>query len=263
MDRLKGKVAIVTGAAKGLGAADARVFVAEGAQVIITDVDDAAGSALAAELGDAAEYQHLDVTSEAAWEALVADIMASHGRLDVLVNNAGIVEFGDPETLTEVNYRKIMAVSIDGVVFGTKHAIPAMAANGGGSIVNMASIAAIQGEPTFAAYSAAKGAIDAYTRATAAYSIKNGRGVRANSVLPAGIDTPMVRSLGGKLADLGAAAPVHDNATAMNRLGEPVDVANLVLFLASDESRFITGQSHVIDDGASIIAGSTVPRTDR
>ena len=181
---------------------------------------------------------------------------------DVLTS-AALKLMNPPETLTEVNYRKIMAVSIDGVVFGTKHAIPAMAANGGGSIVNMASIAAVQGEPTFAAYSAAKGAIDAYTRATAAYSIKNQRGVRCNSVLTAGIDTPMVQSLGGKLAAMGAAAPVHDNATAMNRLGEPVDVANLVLFLASDESRFINGQSHVIDDGASIIAGSTVARTDR
>ncbi|WP_421849724.1 SDR family oxidoreductase [Novosphingobium sp.] len=263
MDRLKGKVAIITGAAKGLGAADARLFVAEGARVILTDVDDAAGSALAAELGASAEYHHLDVTSEAAWAALIAAVAARHGRLDVLVNNAGIVEFGDPETLTEAAYRKIMGVSLDGVVFGTKHAIPAMAANGGGSIVNMASIAAIQGEPTFPAYCAAKGAIDAYTRATAAYSIKKGRGVRCNSVLPGGIDTPMVRSLPAKLADLGAAAPVHDAATAMNRLGDPADVAHLVLFLASDESRFINGQSHVIDDGASIIAGSTVPRTDR
>lgn len=261
MNRLQGKVAIITGAAKGLGAADARLFVAEGAAVILTDVDDAAGAALAAELGTTAEYQHLDVTSEAAWEALIADVVARHGRFDVLVNNAGIVEFGNPETLTESAYRKIMAVSLDGVVFGTKHAIPAMAAGGGGSIVNMASIAAIQGEPTFAAYSAAKGAIDAYTRATATHCIKNGRGVRCNSVLPAGIDTPMVRGLGGKLAELGAAAPAHDNASATNRLGEAVDVANLVLFLASDESRFITGQSHVIDDGASIIAGNTVPRS--
>ena len=261
MNRLQGKVAIITGAAKGLGAADARLFVAEGAAVILTDVDDADGSTLAAELGAGAEYQHLDVTSEAAWAALIASVVARHGRLDILVNNAGVVEFGDPETLTEVNYRKIMAVSIDGVVFGTKHAIPAMAANGGGSIVNMASIAAIQGEPTFAAYSAAKGAIDAYTRATATHSIKNGRGVRCNSVLPGGIDTPMVRGLGGKLADLGVAAPAHDNASATNRLGDPVDVANLVLFLASDESRFINGQSHVIDDGASIISGNTVPRS--
>ena len=261
MNRLKDKVAIVTGAAKGLGAADARLFVAEGAAVILTDVDDAAGTALAADLGASAHYRHLDVTSEAEWAALINDIVAQHGRLDILVNNAGVVEFGDPETLTEANYRKIMAVSIDGVVFGTKHAIPAMAANGGGSIVNMASIAAIQGEPTFAAYSAAKGAIDAYTRATAAHCIKHGRGVRCNSVLPAGIDTPRVQSLGGKLAELGAAAPAHDNASATNRLGEPVDVANLVLFLASDESRFINGQSHVIDDGASIISGNTVPRS--
>lgn len=260
MDRLKGKVAIVTGAAKGLGAADARALVAEGAKVIVADVDDAAGIALAAELGDAAQYRRLDVTKEAEWAALVAAVMADHGRLDVLVNNAGVVEFGTPETITEADYRKIMAVSLDGVVFGTKQALPAMAKGGGGSIVNMASVAAIQGEPTFAAYSAAKGAIDAYTRATAVHCIRNGIPVRCNSVLPSGIDTPMVQSLPAKLADLGGAAPPHDNATAMNRLGEPADVANLVVFLASDESRFITGQSHVIDDGASIITGSTVPR---
>lgn len=261
MNRLQGKVAIITGAAKGLGAADARLFVGEGATVILADVDDAAGAALAAELGAAAQYRHLDVCSEAEWAGLIGAVVAEHGRLDILVNNAGVVEFGDPETLTESNYRKIMAVSVDGVVFGTKHAIPAMAAGGGGAIVNMASIAAIRGEPTFAAYSAAKGAIDAYTRATAAHCIRNGRGVRCNSVLPAGIDTPMVQSLGGKLMELGIAAPVHDNASATNRLGEPVDVANLVLFLASDESRFITGQSHVIDDGASIISGNTVARS--
>ena len=260
MNRLHGKVAIITGAAKGLGAADALLFIAEGATVVLTDVDDAVGAALAIQLGTAAHYRHLDVSSEPEWAALIAAVRAEHGRLDVLVNNAGVVEFGDPETITAHNYRKIMAVSLDGVVFGTKHAIPAMAATGGGSIVNMASIAAIQGEPTFAAYSAAKGAVDAYTRATAVHCIRNGLPIRANAVLPAGIDTPMVRSLPGKIAELADAAPPHDNATASNRLGEAVDVANLVLFLASDESRFITGQSHVIDDGASIIAGSTVPR---
>jgi 3(or 17)beta-hydroxysteroid dehydrogenase len=260
MNRLQGKVAVITGAAKGLGAADARRFVQEGATVIIADVDDVGGAALAAEIGAGSEFHHLDVCSESAWSALIGDVVARHGRLDILVNNAGVVEFGDPETITEKDYRKIMAVSIDGVVFGTKHAIPAMRKGGGGAIINMASLAAIQGEPTFAAYSAAKGAIDAYTRATAVYCIRNNVPVRCNSVLPSGIDTPMVQSLPGKLADLAAAMPAHDNATAMNRLGVADDVANLVLFLASDESRFINGQSHVIDDGASVIAGTTVPR---
>jgi 3(or 17)beta-hydroxysteroid dehydrogenase len=261
MARLAGKVAIITGAAKGLGAADARLFAAEGATVIIADVDDAGSAALAAEIGGAATYHHLDVTSESEWQALIAAVVARHGRLDILVNNAGVVEFGDPETITEKDYRKIMAVSIDGVVFGTKHAIPAMRKSGGGAIVNMASLAAIQGEPTFAAYCAAKGAIDAYTRSTAVYCIRNGIPVRCNSVLPSGIDTPMVQSLPGKLAGMATAAPAHDNATATNRLGEPEDIANLVLFLASDESRFINGQSHIIDDGAAVIAGSTVPRS--
>lgn len=261
MDRLAGKVAIITGGAKGLGAADARAFVAEGAKVIIADVDDIAGEALATELGDAARYAYLNVCNEAEWQALIAAVDAEYGKLDILVNNAGVVEFGDPETIAEGDYRKIMAVSLDGVVFGTKHAIPAMRKSGGGAIVNMASLAATQGEPTFAAYCAAKGAIDAYTRSTAVHCIRSGIAVRCNSVLPAGIDTPMVQSLPSKLADLGAFAPVHDNATATNRLGAPEDVANLVVFLASDESRFITGQSHVIDDGASVIAGSTVPRS--
>jgi 3(or 17)beta-hydroxysteroid dehydrogenase len=262
MNRLQGKVAIITGAAKGLGAADARAFVAEGATVVLTDVDDAAGAALVAELGSAAHFRHLNVCSEAEWEALIAAVVAEHGRLDILVNNAGVVEFGTPETITEADYRKIMAVSLDGVVFGTKHAIPAMAKGGGGAIVNMASLAAIQGEAVFAAYCAAKGGVDAYTRATALHCLRNNLPIRCNSVLPSGIDTPMVRSLPGKLAELATAAPLHNNATAGNRLGDPSDVANLVLFLASDESRFINGQSHVIDDGASIAAGHTAPRID-
>lgn len=261
MNRLQGKVAIITGAAKGLGAADARLFVAEGAKVILADVDDTAGAALAEELGAAAQYRHLDVRSEAEWAALVATVIATHGRLDILVNNAGVVEFGDPETIAEADYQRIMAVSIDGVVFGTKHAIPAMVKGGSGAIVNMASIAAVRGEPTFAAYSAAKGAVDAYTRATTAHCLRKGLPIRCNAVLPSGIDTPMVRSLPGKLAELAHAAPPHDNATAANRLGEAGDVANLVLFLASDESSFINGQSHLIDDGASVIAGVTTPRT--
>lgn len=259
MDRLKGKVAIVTGAAKGLGAADARRFAEEGAIVILADVDDIAGAALAREIGGAATYRHLDVCVEAEWKALIADVVERHGTLDILVNNAGIVEFGDPETVMEADYRRILAVSLDGVVFGTKHALPAMRERGG-AIVNMASLAAIRGESTFAAYCAAKGAIDAYTRATAVHCLRNGIPVRCNAVLPSGIDTPMVRSLPAKLADLAVTAPPQNHATAMNRLGRAEDVANLVLFLASDESRFFNGQSHVIDDGAAVVSGVTALR---
>lgn len=260
MGRVAGKVAIITGAAKGLGAADARRLALEGATVIVADVDDAAGQALAGEIGKGAKYHHLDVRSESEWMALIADVVARHGGLHILVNNAGVVEFGDPETIQEADYRKILAVSLDGVVFGTKHAIPAMCAGGGGSIINMASIAAIRGESIFAAYCAAKGGIDAYTRATAAHCLRNAIPVRCNSILPSGIDTPMVQSLPEKLIALIGQAPPQDGATAVNRLGVAEDVANLVLFLASDESRFINGQSLSIDDGASIVSGPTVPR---
>jgi 3(or 17)beta-hydroxysteroid dehydrogenase len=260
MGKVAGKVAIITGAAKGLGAADARRLAAEGATVILADVDDLAGNALAADIGRGAEYHHLDVRIESAWVALINDVVTRHGKLDILVNNAGVVEFGDPETIQESDYRRILAVSLDGVVFGTKHAIPAMRASGGGAIVNMASIAAIRGESVFAAYCAAKGAIDAYTRATAVHCLRGGIPVRCNVILPSGIDTPMVQSLPEKLVKLMGEAPPHDNATAVNRLGVAEDVANLVLFLVSDESRFINGQSHVIDDGASIVAGPTIAR---
>ena len=260
MGKVQGKVAIITGAAKGLGAADARLLAAEGATVVLADVDDVAGSALATEIGRGAEYRHLDVRNEAEWRALIKGVVARHGRLDILVNNAGVVEFGDPETIVEADYRRILSVSLDGVVFGTKHAIPAMRAGGGGSIVNMASIAAIRGESFFAAYCAAKGAINAYTRATAVHCLRTGTPVRCNSILPSGIDTPMVQSLPEKLAKLGGEAPPQDSSTAVNRLGTAEDVAHLVLFLASDDSRFINGQSHAIDDGASIVSGPTVPR---
>jgi 3(or 17)beta-hydroxysteroid dehydrogenase len=258
MNRIAGKIALITGAAKGLGAADARLFAAEGATVIVADVDDDAGAAVAAAIGPAAEYRHLDVRHEAEWEALIGDVVARHGRLDILVNNAGVVELGTPEHVLEAHYRFIMAVSVDGVVFGTKHAIRAMRASGGGAIVNMASIAAIQGECNVAAYCAAKGAVDAYTRATAVYCTQQRLNIRANSILPAGIDTPMIGSFMGKFTASHDPHLITNAASAANRLGVPEDVANLTLFLASDESRFINGQSHVIDDGASITTGVTV-----
>lgn len=258
MKRLQGKIALITGAAKGLGAADARLFADEGATVILADVDDDCGRRLAEEIGGQASYERLDVRDEAAWEVLVDNIVARHGRLDILVNNAGVVELGTPESITADDYRFIMAVSVDGVVFGTKQTIRVMRVSGGGAIVNMASVAAIQGEANVAAYCAAKGAVDAYTRATAVYCSQNGLGIRANSVLPGGIDTPMVRALPTKRADAQADPYLQKpQAAAVNRLGNAVEVAHLVLFLASDESSFINGQSHVIDDSASVTLGNT------
>lgn len=251
--RLQGKVAIITGGAKGLGAADAQLFIAEGATVVLTDVDVAGGESVAAELGERASFVRHDVRNEGEWASLVADVVARHGRLDILVNNAGVVEMHSPETISEADYRFVMAVSVDGTVWGCKYAIPAMRASGGGSIVNMASIASIQGEPFVAAYCAAKGAVEAYTRAVAVHCAQSQANIRCNSVHPAGIDTPMVQSVPAKFAAANL-PPMASGATA-NPLGAPIDIANTILFLASDESRFINGQAIVVDNSASVTEG--------
>ncbi|MFM9937102.1 MAG: SDR family oxidoreductase [Novosphingobium sp.] len=251
--RLEGKIAIITGAAKGLGEADARMFVREGARVILTDVDRANGEKLAAELGDMAEFRYHDVRHDAEWKVVVDDVVARHGRLDILVNNAGVVELGDIETQTEKDYRFIMAVSADGTWFGCQHAVRVMKETGGGSIVNMASIASVQGESAVAAYCAAKGAIEALTRAVAVHCARQGYNIRCNSIHPAGILTPMVIEVGRQAALM--RDPEALTGPGETKLGEPDDIAHTVLFLASDESKFINGAAIRVDDAKSVISG--------
>ena len=255
MGRLSGKVAIITGAAKGLGEADARMFLREGARVVLTDVDSANGERVAAELGEMAEYRHLDVRHDAEWKALVDDVVARHGKLDILVNNAGVVELGDIETQTEKDYRFIMAVSADGTWFGCQHAVRVMKETGGGSIINMASIASVQGESAVAAYCAAKGAVEGLTRAVAVHCARQGYNIRCNSIHPAGILTPMVIEV-GRQAALMRGAEEALNAGPISKLGEPDDIAYTVVFLASDESKFINGAAIRVDDAKSVIAGN-------
>jgi len=255
MGRLAGKVAIVTGAAKGLGEADARLFAAEGARIILTDVDEAAGARVADEIGSVAEFIRQDVRDEDGWRELIADVMARYGRLDVLVNNAGVVEPGTIETTTAEEYRFVMAVSADGTFFGCKHAIPAMRASGGGSIINMASIASIQGEALVAAYSAAKGAVEALTRSVAVHCAQGRMNIRCNSVHPSGMDTPMVRGFGGKVMAAGLAPPPGASPHGASPLGAAKDIAYAVLYLASDESRFVSGQRIIVDNTMSVTSG--------
>ena len=263
MGRIVGKVALITGAARGLGEAGARLFAAEGATVILADVDETAGRKVAEDIGAAATFARLDVCNEAAWAALIADIMKQQGRLDILVNNAGVVEIGTPESVTEADYRKIMAVSVDGVVFGCKHAIAAMKQGGGGSIINMASIAAIRGQPYVAAYSAAKGAVAAYTRSVAVYCAQAGLPIRANAIQPAGMDTDMVRDFPDKFAKSGVALVNQlGQGGVTETLGTAEDIARLALFLASDESGYISGQCITVDDTISATMG-TVPARPR
>jgi 3(or 17)beta-hydroxysteroid dehydrogenase len=251
MGRLAGKIAIITGAAKGLGEADARMFAREGATVVLTDVDRDAGAAVAADIGGKAEFHYHDVRHEAEWKALIDDVVARHGRLDILVNNAGVVTLGTIETQTEEDYRFIMGVSADGTFFGCKHAVIAMKESGGGSIINMASIASIVGEPNVAAYAAAKGAIESLTRSVAVHCANSKYNIRCNSVHPAGILTPMVEAVIRTSQGLPADAMVGPNPN----LGEPNDIANTVLFLASDESKFINGAAIRVDSAKSVVEG--------
>lgn len=254
MGALAGKVTMVTGGASGLGEAQVRRFAGEGARVIVCDLNEAGGAALAQEVG--AEFRLLDVRSEAAFQAEIEGAMQRHGRFDVLVNNAGVARTGTPETIEEADYRLMMAVIVDGTVFGCKHALPAMAATGGGSIVNIASIASMRGVPYAAGYSAAKGAVEAYTRSVAAHCKSSRLNVRCNSIHPGGFATPMLGKTVEDLVTIDAGAGEGLKDREGKRLGNPREVANLALFLASDESTWINGQRFVIDNGDIIQAPS-------
>lgn len=246
--RVAGKVVLVTGGASGLGAADARALVAQGAQVVLTDIDIDAGQALATELG--AVFLPHDVTDEAAWEAVMAEVDERFDRLDALVNNAGIAPIADIEhTSTEV-WRRTLAIHLDGTFFGCRSAIPLMRKAGGGSIVNMSSTAALTGIAPYLAYSAAKGGIRSLTKAVAAHAKSNKLGIRCNSVHPGSISTPMVHQALDTL--MGIDLPGASDPEALRQqlgVGEPSDVAHMIVYLVSDESKHVTGAEFVIDNG--------------
>lgn len=252
MNRLENKVAIITGASKGLGEANSRLFIAEGAKVIMTDIDQEAGEVLAEELGENAEFIYQDVRDEDQWVALINDVVSRYGGLDILVNNAGVVKPGSIESQTMDEYDFIMNVSARSTFIGCKYAVPAMRDSGGGSIINMASIAAIQGVPRVSAYSAAKGAVHGLTINIASYCAVEQMNIRCNCLSPSSIDTPMVQNI---RAQFGQSAEDAAKLAPKGEIGEPNDVANTVVFLASDESKFINGTNIPIDYGKSIIPG--------
>lgn len=241
--RLDGKVALITGAARGQGAAAARRFVAEGARVMITDVLDDQGKELAAELG--AEYCHLDVSSEEGWAEAVAFTVQTFGDITVLVNNAGILHFSALADTTLADYQRVIGINQVGTFLGMRAVVESMTRAGGGSIVNVSSVEGMGGMPYLVAYTASKFAIRGMTKVAAMELGQHS--IRVNSVHPGAINTPMVSEALGREIDVSPAG----KKVALRRIGQPDDVANVVLFLASDESAYCTGAEFVVDGGAT------------
>jgi 3alpha(or 20beta)-hydroxysteroid dehydrogenase len=247
--RLDGKVALITGGAGGNGAATARAFVKEGARVAIADVASEPGEALASELGEGAHYLGLDVTSEDDWSSGVSEVRDRFGRIDVLINNAGILRFGGVESTELADYMAVIQVNQIGAFLGMRAAVPAMKDAGGGSIVNVSSVEGIRGSAGLVAYCASKFAIRGMTK-SAAMELGSSK-IRVNAVAPGVIDTPMVRAQGLEGMDLDGLF----GKIPAGRVGRTEDVAGLMVFLASDESSYFTGADFVIDGGATTLIG--------
>lgn len=249
MGRLDGKVALISGGARGQGAAEARLFAREGAPVVLGDIQDDEGKKIASAIrasGGEATYVHLNVTREANWKAAVDTTLQTYGKLNVLVNNAGILLRAKIEETTEDDWDRIMAVNVKGVFLGTKCAIPAMRQAGGGSIINISSTAGLVGSPgETAAYTATKGAVRLFTKATAIQHAKDN--IRCNSVHPGPIATDMIKDM----LENRAAWEQRLRRLPMGRAGTPEEVAYGVLYLASDESSYVTGSELVIDGGTT------------
>ena len=243
--RLSGKVALITGGARGQGAAEARLFAKEGAVVVIGDVREEEGRCLEAEIiqaGRQARFVGLNVTSEEEWQAAVEATVEEFGKLDILVNNAAILRLEGVETTTREGWDQVMSVNATGVFLGMKHAVVGMRRAGGGSIVNISSVSAMTASPWAAAYHASKGAIRIVSRVAALEYAKDN--IRVNSVYPGSVDTEMLTETYSQehLARARGANP-------LGRIGTPEEVAWAVLFLASDEASFITGSELVVDGG--------------
>jgi 3alpha(or 20beta)-hydroxysteroid dehydrogenase len=246
MGRLDGKVALITGGARGMGKSHARHFVAEGARVVIGDVRDERGEAVAAGLGpDACRYVHHDVTSEDGWAGAVRATVEAFGRLDILVNNAGILIAGTIAEMPPEDLRRTLDVNVVGCWLGIRQVIPAMTDAGGGSIVNVSSIEGFAGAARLSAYSASKFAIRGITRAAA--QELGPLGIRVNSVHPGGVLTSLMFGAAQAFTDVDPT--LFLKSMPIPRLAEPVEISRLVAFLASDESSYTTGAEFVADGG--------------
>jgi 3(or 17)beta-hydroxysteroid dehydrogenase len=248
MGRVQDKVALVTGGASGIGFATAELLAAEGARVVIGDIDRAAADRAIAAIGARASFRPLDVTREDDWIGAADAIVRDLGGLDILVNNAGVVLLKDIETTTLAEWRDLMAVDLDGVFLGCKHAVRVMKERGG-AIVNISSVAGLIGHPALAAYCASKGGVRLLTKSVALHCARRGYDIRCNSVHPSFVDTPMLEGMLGRTDDPAKTRSGWSAAAPLGRLAQPAEVARTILFLASDESAFTTGAEIVIDGG--------------
>lgn len=260
MGRLSGKIALVTGAAQGIGEGISRAFAAEGATVWVTDINEDGARNVAQSLGPGHRAMLLDVADEAQWDAVMAALLSVHDRLDIMVNNAGITGFEDsegphdPEHASLDEWHRVHRVNLDGTFLGCRHALRAMRSTGKGSIINMSSRSGLVGIPGAAAYASSKAAIRNHSKSVALYCAQQGWKVRCNSVHPAAILTPMWEVLIGDGPDRAEKMKAYVADTPLRRFGTVEEVAALCVFLASDEAPYITGSEFDIDGG--LLAGS-------
>jgi 3(or 17)beta-hydroxysteroid dehydrogenase len=260
MGRLANKLALITGAARGIGRATAELFHQEGATVILTDINDIDGKTAANQLGEGSEYHHLDVGIEDDWKAVFRILEEKYGRLDILVNNAGITGYvltkgpHDPEYFDLESWRHIHMVNSEGVALGCKYAIQLMKKHRYGSIVNISSRAGIVGMPLAAAYASSKAAVRNHTKTVALYCARNQYGIRCNSIHPGAILTQMWDCMLGEGERRERLVRRMCDQVPLGRMGTPLDVAHAVLYLASDEAEYVTGIELNVDGG--ILAGS-------
>ena len=252
MKRVQDKVALVTGGAMGIGAACAKMLASEGAAVSVTDIDVTRGSEIAEQIncaGGAAIFLEHDVGEEAAWRHAIEATVDRFNRLDIVVNNAGLGIGGDVEHATLDDWHRLMRVNLDGVFLGTKYGVQTLRRYGGGSIVNLSSIEGLVGDPNLAAYNSSKGGVRLLTKSAALYCAKAGYKIRVNSVHPGYVWTPMVENYLRAAGEVEAGRRRIDALHPVGHIGEPDDIAYGVLYLASDESKFMTGAELVIDGG--------------
>lgn len=249
--RLKGKGAFITGGASGLGYGCAEAFLREGARVVIADINTENGAEAAKTLGDGAHFLPLDVSDEEQWVSALAQAEDWLGKLHTLVNSAGIAFFLDVEKTELDDWRRMMSVNLDGVFLGCKHGIAPIERAGGGSIINISSISGIVGGANLAAYNASKGGVRLLSKSVALHCARKGTGVRCNSVHPTFVQTPMVDEFVAKTRNPERTREALVEQIPIGRIGQPADVAAMAVYLASDESSFVTGAEMVLDGGLS------------